>query len=86
MPCVSRFFGIAIYFYFDEHSPPHFHAIYGGDEAVYEIRTLRLYAGNLPRRAHNLVLEWADLHRIELMECWNISQAGGQPKKIDPLS
>jgi len=44
MPCVSRFFGIAIYFYFSEHSPPHFHAIYGGDEAVYEIQTLHIYA------------------------------------------
>lgn len=85
MPCVCRFFGIAIYFYFSEHSPPHFHAIYGGDEAVYEIKTLRLYAGNLPRRAHNLVLEWADEHREELMECWNVSQTGGTPNQIEPL-
>jgi hypothetical protein len=85
MPCVSRFFGIAIYLYFDEHSPPHFHAIYGSDEAVYEIRTLKLYAGSLPRRAHNLVLEWADQHREELMECWNTAQAGGSPNQIDPL-
>lgn len=45
MPCVSRFFGIAIYFYFNEHAPPHFHAIYGDDEAIYEIQTLRVYAG-----------------------------------------
>ncbi len=41
MPCVSRFFGIAIYFYFNEHAPPHFHAIYGEYEAIYEIETLR---------------------------------------------
>jgi hypothetical protein len=68
MPCVSRFIGIAIYFYFSEHSPPHFHAIYGGEEAVYEIETLRLYAGSLQRRALNMVLEWADQHRQELID------------------
>lgn len=86
MPCVSRFFGIAIYFYFNEHSPPHFHAIYGENEAIYEIQTLRVYAGDLPRRAHNMVLEWADLHRQELIECWARSQAGRQPGRIEPLS
>jgi hypothetical protein len=77
--------GIAIYFYFDEHSPPHFHAIYAEDEALYEIETLRVYAGRLPRRAHNLVLEWADQHRKELMECWNVATNGGTPDQIDPL-
>lgn len=66
-------------------APPHFHAIYGEDEAVFEIRTLRIYAGSLPRRAHNLVLEWADLHRAELMDCWNITMHGGSPKQIEPL-
>ena len=86
MPCVCRFFGISIYFYFSEHAPPHFHAIYAEDEAVYEIATLRVMGGNLPRRAHNLVLEWADMHRTELMDCWDVSQAGGTPSKIDPLS
>ncbi|MBK6723620.1 MAG: DUF4160 domain-containing protein [Acidobacteria bacterium] len=85
MPCVCRFFGISIYFYFSEHSPPHFHAFYGGDEAIYEIQTLRVYAGGLPRRAHNLVLEWADQHRLELMDCWNTATANGTLKQIEPL-
>jgi len=34
MPCVSEFFGIAIYMYFNDHSPPHFHAEYGESEAI----------------------------------------------------
>lgn len=85
MPCVSRFFGIAVYFYFNELAPPHFHALYGDDEAIYEIQTLRLYAGSLPRRAHNMVLEWADQHRVELMECWNVSRLGRTPDQIEPL-
>ena len=85
MPCVSRFFGIAIYFYFNEHAPPHFHAIYGDEEAVYEIETLRIYAGGLSRRAHNLVLEWADAHRQELTQCWDATRNGEAPGQIEPL-
>lgn len=33
IPEVSRFFGIMIRMYFDEHNPPHFHAVYAGNEA-----------------------------------------------------
>lgn len=68
MPRVSEFFGVAIYFYFNDHPPPHFHAEYGGNEALFEIETLRIIKGNLPRRVRSMVLEWADLHRAELME------------------
>ena len=56
MPCVSQFFGIAIYMYFNDHLAPHFHAEYGGSEALYEIATLRVYRGKLPRRVHNHAL------------------------------
>jgi len=28
MPELSRFLGIVIYMYFNEHNPPHFHAEY----------------------------------------------------------
>ena len=68
MPCVSQFYGIAIYMHFNDHPPPHFHAEYGGSEALYEIETLRINAGKIPRRAHRPVMEWADLHRDKLME------------------
>ncbi len=85
MPCVSQFFGILIYLYYNEHSPPHFHAEYSGDEALYEIETLRVYAGQLPRRVHNLVLEWADMHRQELSEEWKKARNGEVLGKIPPL-
>ena len=85
MPCVSQFFGILIYLYYNEHAPPHFHAEYGGEEALYEIQTLRVYAGSLPRRVHNLVLEWADLHREELMQEWQKARNGEPLGKILPL-
>ncbi len=57
MPVVSRFFGIAIAFYWQDHLPPHFHAMYSGDEAAIEIRTGKVIRGFLPRRAASLVEE-----------------------------
>ena len=36
MPRVSEFFGIAIYMYYNDHMPPHFHAEYAEHEAIYE--------------------------------------------------
>jgi len=71
--------------YYNEHSPPHFHAEYGGDEALYEIETLRIYAGKLPGRVHNLVLEWADIHRADLMDDWQKARAGESLTSIKPL-
>ena len=59
MPQVSRFFGIVIYMYYNDHAPPHFHAIYGDGEATYTIETLEILRGKLPRRAHSMVVEWA---------------------------
>ena len=85
MPCVSEFLGIAIYFHFSDHCPPHFHAEYGGSEALYEIETLRILRGRLPRRVHNLVIEWADLHRAELMENWRRARQGQSLFDIEPL-
>ena len=70
MPRVSEFFGIAIYMYYNDHMPPHFHAEYGEYEGIYEIDTLDVTRGGLPRRAHALVLEWAALHRNELRDDW----------------
>lgn len=85
MPRISQFFGILIYMYYNDHSPPHFHAEYSGNEALYEIETLRVYAGELPKRVHNLVLEWADLHRQELMEDWQKARNGEILSEIKPL-
>lgn len=71
--------------YFSDHTLPHFHAEYGGNEALYEIETLRIYAGKLPHRAHNLVIEWADLHRTELMDNWQRARRGIPLIDIEPL-
>ena len=85
MPGISQFFGIVIYMYYNDHAPPHFHAQYSGSEALYEIETLRIYAGRLPRRAHNLVIEWADLHRAELLADWERARQSEPLVNIKPL-
>ena len=59
MPRISTFYGIAIYMYYKDHAPPHFRAIYGDHEATIDIQTLEIHDGSLPRRAKDLVLEWA---------------------------
>ncbi len=45
MPEISRFYGIIVKMFFDDHNPPHFHAIYSQFEAIIEINTLRMQAG-----------------------------------------
>ncbi len=85
MPEISRFFGIIIFMYFDEHNPPHFHAKYGEDRAVITIQELKVMEGRIPKRALSLVLEWANDHRDELLNNWNGLQTTGEYSKIAPL-
>ena len=79
MPEVSRFFGIAIRFYYNDHQPAHFHAVYGEHEALIEIDTLAVLRGELPGRALALVLEWAAMHRRELRADWEMARLGSTP-------
>lgn len=67
MPEISRFYGIIIRMFYNDHSPPHFHAIYGNDEALINIQTLDYVEGKLPKRARTLVTEWTIEHRDELL-------------------
>ena len=85
MPTISTFYGILIQMYWDDHAPPHFHALYAEHEALINIETLGIIGGNLPRRALALVLEWAQQHREELLEDWELCARNQQPKKIHPL-
>jgi hypothetical protein len=85
MPEISRFFGIIIFMYFDEHNPPHFHVKYGEERAVLSINELKVMEGKLSRRALSLVLEWANEHRQELMDNWISLETTGDYSKIAPL-
>lgn len=86
MPTISVFYGIVIQVYWQEHGPPHFHALYAEHEALIDIRELRLVRGSLPLRAMALVLEWAADHRDELLEDWNLCSQLQTPKPIQPLA
>lgn len=79
------FYGIIIQIFWRDHAPPHFHATYGEDEALVDIRTLEVIGGKLPRRALLLVLERAQDHRAELLEDWELCARKQSPKKIAPL-
>jgi Domain of unknown function (DUF4160) len=85
MPTISIFFGIIIQMYWNEHAPPHFHCRYGDFEVVIDIQKLEVIEGKFPRRALNLVLDWAELHQTELLEDWLLCQVKQQPKPIAPL-
>lgn len=70
MPEISRFLGIVISMYFDEHNPPHFHVKYNEYRASLNINDLNIIAGNIPAKVRGLVEEWAEIHREELLHMW----------------
>jgi hypothetical protein len=82
---LSRFLGIIVYMYFNDHNPPHFHVEYDEYEASITISNLALLEGDLPSRILGYVIEWASLHKQELMEDWNMLQTAGKYFKIKPL-
>ena len=71
--------------YIGDHSPPHFHAIYGSNKATVDIEMLTFIKGKLPPRARSLVIEWATLHQDELRTAFDKAQAMKVPGKIAPL-
>ena len=85
MPEISRFYGIVIQMYLDDHQPAHFHARYAGREVAIAIETHEVLAGRLPSRALALVMEWAALHDEELRDDWRRSKTGLPLSKIAPL-
>ncbi len=85
MPEISRFLGIIIAMYYNDHVPPHFHAKYGGHEALIGIESGEVLAGQLPPRVLGLVEEWRELHRAELVEDWALAESRKPLRKIDPL-
>ena len=85
MPELSRFLGIVISMYFNDHNPPHFHVLYNEYDVEIEIKNLTILGGKLPPRVLGLAMEWAELHKDELLEDWNLIQTTGKFNKIQPL-
>jgi len=85
MPEISRFFGVVIKMFFDDHNPPHFQAEYGADVALIDIRSLAVFSGRLPPRVTGSVVEWVTLHQRELLANWEKARAREALQKIAPL-
>ena len=85
MPEISRFLGIIIAMYYNDHAPPHFHAKYGDFEAVIAITSGEVVDGRLPPRVLGLVQEWRECHKAELAEDWLLARERKLLKRIEPL-
>ena len=85
MPIISRFFGIIIRMFYDEHNPPHFHAEYQGNKAVFDLNGNMLKGDLKSKTARKLVREWVDLYSEEIAHNWQLSMNGQELRKINPL-
>ncbi len=85
MPEISRFYGIIVSMFYDDHNPPHFHARYGEYKIVIDINSLRILEGSFPPRALGLIIEWASLHKADLLKDWELAAKNLPPQKIEPL-
>ena len=82
MPEITRFYGIVIkIFLTKDHNPPHFHAVYAESNGSFEIETLDMIEGDLPKKAQSMIKEWGLKYRSEIMEMWNSKTL----KKLPPL-
>lgn len=84
MPTISMFYGILIRMYYDDHQPPHFHAVYGKNKAVYAFDG-SVIKGELPPKQHKLVSAWVEIHKEDLQANWQLAEDGENFFKIEPL-
>lgn len=68
MPEISRFLGILITMYYNDHPPPHFHAKYGEFVAAIAINSGEVLDGRLSPRVLGLVQEWREQNKTELTD------------------
>jgi len=85
MPEISRFYGLVMTMYWNDHQPAHFHVRYGEWMAEIDIRTLALMRGSLPPRALALTIEWALQHQQDLLRQWNRARRQQPLQPIPPL-
>ena len=81
MPEISLFYGIRVTMYYDEHNPPHFHAVYGEYVGAFDIKTLEMIEGDLPAKGQALVREWAEKYKDDLLKIWSTQEF----RKLPPL-
>ncbi len=85
MPVISQFYGIIIGIFYNDHAPPHFHAVYGEYELIVGISPITIIQGKAPNRVRSMILEWAALYQQELLDNWNRCRQAQALLSIEPL-
>lgn len=85
MPVISRFLGIAIYMYWNDHNPPHFHAVWNDYEILIEIETARVIRGDMPPNKLKNIINWCNINKAKLLENWGLARNGEPLQKIEGL-
>ena len=86
MPRICEFMGVAVYMYYLDHSPPHVHAMHGGNEALFQIDPARLLRGSLPGPIARRVVDWIRARRSELLANWELASDARPLRPVAPLS
>ena len=83
MPEIAWFYGIVIKMFFKpkEHEPSHVHALYGEYIGVFDLNTLEMTDGDLPKKAQSLVKEWLQINSSKLQKMWDTQKI----EKLPPL-
>jgi hypothetical protein len=83
---ISRFYGIIIQMFGNDHNPPHFHAVFNEYRAIIEIESGEILKGIIPGKQLKYIQVWLDIHKNELMENFNNLRSEIQTfSKIQPL-
>lgn len=85
MPVISRFWGIVIRMFYDDHNPPHIHVEHQGNKALFDFKGNMIKGDLKSGTAQKLVRKWIALRKTELEEDWKLAMEGNAVKAIDPL-
>ena len=64
-----------------EHEPSHLHALYGEHVGIFDLKTMKMTEGDLPKKAQELVQDWMELNQDKLLDMW----ASQRLEKLPPL-
>ena len=83
MPEISRFYGIVIKMFFKpkEYEPSHIHALYGEYVGIFDLQSMEMTEGDLPKKAQELIKEWLYKNQEELLKMWETQKL----RKLPPL-
>jgi len=83
MPEICRFYGIVIKMFFKpkEHEPSHLHALYGEYVGIFDLKTMKMTEGDLPKKAQELIQEWMKMNQGKLLDMWETQRL----EKLPPL-